>query len=293
MATVGATILFRADRLRGRRRPDRSILLRRPVRDRPDARCPDARDARARSGAAGSARSARSARSRSCWPRWPWASCSTREGAQALFWVYLPFLLGDGGRHRDDPATRGRRRTARSTSCAARATFLAKPGMLLFFGGFTVVWAALAATNAFYSIQIVALGGSPGWSGSPGRSGRSSRSRSCTPSRASAPRFGTERLRRRRRRWRSPCARCWRRSSPIRWSSCCVAPLEGLGFTCVFVGGVTVVAARAPAGPGRHRPGPVLGERRPGHDHRLARRRRGRRARSGSAGCSRSAPGSG
>ena len=29
-----------------------------------------------------------------------------------------------------------------------------------------------------------------------------------------------------------------------------VAPLEGLGFSCVFVGGVTVVAARAPAGLG-------------------------------------------
>jgi MFS family permease len=27
-----------------------------------------------------------------------------------------------------------------------------------------------------------------------------------------------------------------------------IAPLEGLGFACVFIGGVTVVAARAPAG---------------------------------------------
>src|SRR5258708_15629763 len=31
--------------------------------------------------------------------------------------------------------------------------------MLRLFGGFTVVWTALTALNAFYSIQIVALGG--------------------------------------------------------------------------------------------------------------------------------------
>ena len=29
-----------------------------------------------------------------------------------------------------------------------------------------------------------------------------------------------------------------------------IAPLEGIGFACVFVGGVTVLAGRAPAGTG-------------------------------------------
>ena len=40
--------------------------------------------------------------------------------------------------------------------------FLATPGVALFLVGFVVVWASLAAVNAFYSIQIVALGGSTG-----------------------------------------------------------------------------------------------------------------------------------
>ena len=38
----------------------------------------------------------------------------------------------------------------------------ATPGVALFLVGFDVVWASLAAVNAFYSIQIVALGGSTG-----------------------------------------------------------------------------------------------------------------------------------
>ena len=83
------------------------------------------------------------------------------QGAQALFWVYLPFLLATAFVTAAIP--RRGAGTNRSVNLLRGAGgFLAKPGMLLFFGGFTVVWAALAATNAFYSIQIVALGGSPG-----------------------------------------------------------------------------------------------------------------------------------
>ena len=55
-----------------------------------------------------------------------------------------------------------------------------------------------------------------------------------------------------------------------------IAPLEGIGFACVFVGGVTVVAAgRRPAsGNGA---GPVRRRQRAGHDRRLGARRGDRR----------------
>ncbi len=143
--------------------------------------------------------------------------------------------------------------------------------------GFTVVWASLAAVNAFYSIQIVALGGSTG----PGRDrlggrGEPSRCRSCTRSRGSAARFGTERL-----VVIGSLAFALRALlaslvvDPV--ALVLVAPLEGIGFACVFVGGVTV----------RRRRGRRRGCRAPrracspppraGHDHRLGRRRRDRR----------------
>ncbi len=81
------------------------------------------------------------------------------EGARALFWVYIPFLIGTIV----VTATIPRRGATRSTNILCGTTqFLAGGEVALFFGGVVVVWAALAALNAFYSIQIVALGGSAG-----------------------------------------------------------------------------------------------------------------------------------
>src|SRR4029077_287785 len=40
--------------------------------------------------------------------------------------------------------------------------FLSTKGVALFLVGFTVVWASLAAVTAFFAIQVVARGGSPG-----------------------------------------------------------------------------------------------------------------------------------
>ena len=44
------------------------------------------------------------------------------------------------------------------------------------------------------------------------------------------------------------------------WQLLAIAPLEGVGFACVFVGGVTVLASRAPAGTGGTAQG-ILDER--------------------------------
>ena len=170
------------------------------------------------------------------------------EGAQALFWVYLPFLLATAFVTAAIP--RRDAGTTRSVNLLRGAgAFLAKPGMILFFSGFTVVWAALAAMNAFFSIQIVALGGSPGLVGIAWSFGAFIE----VPFMYAFPRFGgrfgTERLvvvGSLAFALRSVLAALI--SDPV--ALVLVAPLEGLGFTCVFVGGVTVVAARAPAGLG-------------------------------------------
>ena len=113
------------------------------------------------------------------------------EGARALFWVYIPFLIGTVV----VTATIPRRGTSHlGQPPARRGPVPGDAGVALFLVGFTVVWASLAAVNAFYSIQIVALGGSAGLVGIAWASGPASRSRSCTPSRGSARRVGTERL---------------------------------------------------------------------------------------------------
>lgn len=104
------------------------------------------------------------------------------EGARALFWVYIPFLIGTVA----VTATIPRRGTAHSINLMRGAgVFIATPGVAVFLFGIIVVWSALAAVTAFYSIQVVALAEAPGWSGSLGRSARSSRCHSCTHSRAS------------------------------------------------------------------------------------------------------------
>ena len=168
------------------------------------------------------------------------------EGAQALFWAYIPLLVATVVVTAAIP----RRSTGvtRSVNLLRGAgQFMAKPGMALFFAGFTVAWASLAAMNAFYSIQLVALGGSPGLVGIAWSFGASIEVPFMYAFPRIAARFGTERLVVTGARLfvlRSFLAALI--TDPI--ALVLVAPLEGLGFACVFVGGVTVVASRAPAG---------------------------------------------
>jgi MFS transporter, PPP family, 3-phenylpropionic acid transporter len=166
------------------------------------------------------------------------------EGARALFWVYIPFLIATAVVTATIP-----RRGGSHTVNVMRGTgqFLVTPGVALFLVGFTVVWGSLAAINAFYSIQVVALGGSAGLVGIAWAVGALIE----VPLMYAFPRLS---------RWISTerlvvigslafALRALLASviaDPV--ALVLVAPLEGVGFACVFVGGVTVLAARAPSG---------------------------------------------
>jgi PPP family 3-phenylpropionic acid transporter len=162
------------------------------------------------------------------------------RGARTLFWVYLPCLIGTVM----VTATIRRRGTNRSVSLFRGAgNILAAPGMLLFFAGFTVVWTALAASNAFYSIQIVALGGGAALVGFGWAFGALIEVPLMYVFPRLGSRFGTERLLVFGAvvlAVRSLLAALADNAMAL----IVIAPLEGLGFACVFVGGVTVLAAR-------------------------------------------------
>ena len=166
------------------------------------------------------------------------------EGARSLFWIYIPFLIGTVV----VTATIPRRGSSRSVNLMRGAgEFLSTSGVALFLAGFAVVWAALAAVNAFYSIQVVALGGSPGLVGIAWAFGASIEVPLMYAFPRIAGRVGTELL-----VVLGTLAFALRAvlgsiiADPV--VLVLIAPLEGLGFACVFVGGVTVVGARAPSG---------------------------------------------
>jgi PPP family 3-phenylpropionic acid transporter len=164
------------------------------------------------------------------------------RGSRSLFWVYLPCLIGTVL----VTATIPRRGTTRSVSLLRGAgQILGAPGMLLFFVGFTIVWTSLTAANAFYSIQVVALGGSTALVGITWAFGAIIEVPLMYAFPRLGARFGTERLlvfgalvfmlR---------AALAAVAVDPL--ALVLIAPLEGLGFACAFVGGVTVLAARLP-----------------------------------------------
>jgi PPP family 3-phenylpropionic acid transporter len=167
------------------------------------------------------------------------------EGARALFWIYIPFLVGTVA----VTATIPRRGASHQSINLLRGAseFLTTSGVALFLVGFTVVWASLAAVTAFYSIQVVALGGSAGLVGIAWAFGAVIEVPLMYAFPRIAKRVGTERL-----VVFGTLAFALRAllasiiTEPV--ALVLIAPLEGIGFACVFVGGVTVLAARAPAG---------------------------------------------
>lgn len=167
-------------------------------------------------------------------------------GSRALFWVYLPALLGTLLVTMTIP----RRGSARSVSVMAGARdFLATRGMAPFFAGFVIVWTALTAVNAFYSIQIVALGGSPSLVGFAWAFGSIIEVPIMYAFPRLGARFGIERL------VVLGAVTFAVRALLASFATdpvllVVIAPLEGLAFAFVFVGGVTSVAARAPTGLG-------------------------------------------
>ena len=165
------------------------------------------------------------------------------RGSRALFWVYLPCLIGTIL----VTASIRRRGTMRSVSLLRGAgQILGAPGMLWFFGGFTIVWASLTAANAFYSIQVVALGGSTALVGITWAFGAIIEVPLMYLFPRLGARFGTERL-------VVFGALVFTLRTVLAAIAVdplmlvLIAPLEGLGFACAFVGGVTVLAGRLPA----------------------------------------------
>jgi len=164
------------------------------------------------------------------------------RGARTLFWVYLPCLIGTIL----VTATIRRRGTNRSVSLLRGASdILGAPGMLVFFGGFTIVWTALSATNAFYSIQVVGLGGRTALVGIAWAFGAVIEVPLMYAFPRLGARFGTGRL-------LTFGAMVFALRAVLAATATdplalvLIAPLEGLGFACVFVGGVTVLAERLP-----------------------------------------------
>ncbi len=168
------------------------------------------------------------------------------RGARDLFLVFVPALVLT----MFVTATIARRGESRSVNVlrGARA-IVGYPGVALFLVGFAIIWSALAAVNAFYSVQIVVLSGETSLVGVAWAVGAVLEVPFMFAFPRLGARFGTERLvvlgtiSLVLRSALSALA-----TSPAMLVA--IAPLEGLGFAAVYVGGVTVLGARSPAGMG-------------------------------------------
>jgi PPP family 3-phenylpropionic acid transporter len=167
-------------------------------------------------------------------------------GPRSLFWVYIPMLALTVV----VTATIPRRGSSVSVSLRrGMAAILSVHGVPLFLLGFVVVWTALAGTNTFYSIQMAAIGGSGAQIGLIWAIGALVEVPIMYAFPRLARRFGAERL-----LVIGSIAFALRTGlsalATEPWQLLAIAPLEGVGFACVFVGGVTVLASRAPTGTG-------------------------------------------
>jgi PPP family 3-phenylpropionic acid transporter len=168
------------------------------------------------------------------------------RGARDLFLIFVPALL----LAMLVTATIARRGGGRSVNVmrGARA-ILGFPGVALFLVGFAVIWSALSAVNAFYSVQVVALGGDTALVGIAWSVGAAIEVPFMYAFPRLGARFGTERL-----LVLGTISFVLRSLLAALATSpamlVVISPLEGLGYSAVFVGGVTVLAARAPGGMG-------------------------------------------
>ena len=165
------------------------------------------------------------------------------SGVRALFWVYLPCLLATV----IVTATLRRRGGNRSVSLLRGAgEVLRAQGMGVFFAGFIIVWAGLAASNAFYSIQIAALGGSTSLVGLAWAIGAAVEVPLMYAFPRLSRRFGSSRLLvvgtvvLALRALLSSVA-------PDALGLVLISPLEGVGFALVFVGSVTTLGGQVHA----------------------------------------------
>lgn len=166
-----------------------------------------------------------------------------REGPRSIFAVYVPALLLTAL----VTAFLPRRGTSRSASITRGArSVLATPGLALFLGGVFLVWTALSGLNAFYSIQVVALGGGATLVGLAWAIGAVVEVPIMFGFARLGTRFGNERiviLGAFTFALRALLAALARDPAAL----VAISVLEGFSFACFFVGGVTYIARLAPA----------------------------------------------
>ncbi len=165
-----------------------------------------------------------------------------REGPRAIFAIYLPALLATALVTASLPRSGTNRGTGMLVG--AREVF-GSAGLPLFLAGVFLVWTSLTAINAFYSIQIVNLGGGATLVGLAWAVGAMVEVPIMFGFARLAGRFGTERLlvlgtvvfglR---------AAASALTTDPA--ALVAISSLEGFAFGSFFVGGVTYIARLAP-----------------------------------------------
>lgn len=167
-----------------------------------------------------------------------------RAGTGALFIVYVPALLGTAIAGLRIPRSGGR---PRHTARRGVGAVIRAPGILAFLGGALVTWALVTAVNSFYSIQVIALGGSPQLVGVVWAIGAAVEVPVMFSHRRLAERIGPGSV-----LLLGAAAYAVRAAlaaaSPDARFLVAIAPLEGLGYGLLFPGSVGFIAARAPSG---------------------------------------------
>jgi PPP family 3-phenylpropionic acid transporter len=167
-----------------------------------------------------------------------------RSGTAALFVIFVPALgvtalaaLGlpraGGGRR---PGVRG-----------GVGVFVRTPGVAAFLLGALLTWALLSAANAFYSIQIVALGGTPQMAGLAWALGAAVEVPVMWSHRRLVAFAGAGRILVLGAAVFSVRAALAAAAGGPEWLVA-IAPLEGMAYALFTVGGVGFVSSRAPAG---------------------------------------------
>lgn len=166
------------------------------------------------------------------------------RGTGALFLVFVPALMATALVAVSLPRHGGGRRPGiwRGVGVFART-----PGVALFLVGALLTWTLLNATNGFYSIQVVALGGSTQMVGLAWAVGAAVEVPVMWGHRHLAARLGAGRLLVLGAAVFAVRAALAAAATSAGWLVA-IAPLEGLGFALFFVGGVGFVSSRAPAG---------------------------------------------
>lgn len=167
-----------------------------------------------------------------------------QAGTRALFVVFVPTLVGTALAAFSLPRRGGGRRPG---VWHGVGTFVRTPGVAAFLLGTLLTWALLSAANAFYSIQIVALGGSAQLVGIAWAIGAAVEVPVMWGHRRLAARIGA-----------GPILVLGALAFAARAALAAVAPnaawlvaitpMEGLAYALFTVGGVGFVSARAPAG---------------------------------------------